>query len=141
MVRSLSKSARSSRRTEEPTHAFEPGHEANDLETRSDRAATVRSLERYYFDLSDDMEFTRDESGIALANDTAAADQALSILGEMVKDAPSDMERNSMRVEVRKSTEAPLLVVTVSIELVWAEPEESRQGVSAGGAQSQSHRR
>ncbi len=74
-------------------------------------------MSRFYFDLRDGEEFTRDEEGQELDDVAAAKTEATQSLAQLAKDALRRETRCQMAIEVRDAAKLPLLRASFVFEV------------------------
>jgi hypothetical protein len=71
-------------------------------------------MPRFYFDVRDGENFTRDNEGLDFDGIRQAQTEAARMLAEMMKEAMPDGSRCDMGVEVRDEAKRPLLKVQLT---------------------------
>ncbi|ESZ25010.1 MULTISPECIES: hypothetical protein [unclassified Mesorhizobium] len=84
-------------------------------------------MARFYFDLTDNGEFYPDTKGTELPSVEAVEDEAARALLEIAKDAMPDGTHRQVAFHVRDDTNAALLVVKVTFELIRLGSDEMEQ--------------
>jgi hypothetical protein len=69
---------------------------------------------RYFFDIHNGNELTRDESGIVLDGINEARDEAAEALSELASGAPREANPRDFAIEVRDENGEPVLKAAVS---------------------------
>lgn len=76
-------------------------------------------MPRYYFDTQDNSGVVRDLVGVDLQDDEAARRLSVSILPDMVEDAPRDGKRRKFVVVVRNTDRFPIMMKVMTISCKW----------------------
>jgi hypothetical protein len=74
-------------------------------------------MPRYYFDIADGPESSRDEEGLELPNLEAARTQALATLGEIARDEFPDGDRRDFSISIRDGGGQALLIAKLALRV------------------------
>jgi hypothetical protein len=82
-------------------------------------------MPRYFFDVIDTGDSTRDEEGVEFADLEEARQEALRTLGEIAKDELPDGDRREFTIHIREDNGPPVLTPSLSLHVKTRSPDSN----------------
>ena len=76
-------------------------------------------MPKFFLDLHDGVQLTRDPYGLELENSEEARKEAIGVLPDLARDVPPDRDRRDFTVDVRTATGEVIYTATLSLTGRW----------------------
>ena len=86
-------------------------------------------MPRYYFDILDGDQQTRDDEGLVLANAEAARREAIASLLDLARDELPEGDHHAFEIKVRDTQDHYLLAAKLAVDSDWIDRADGKAGV------------